>query len=65
MTPSDTHPQLLTSREAAEVLTISPRTLHTLTASGQIPHVRIGHLVRYSIDDLRQWIAERTTGGAR
>ncbi len=50
---------LLTPREAAEALTISPRTLWGLTSSGQIPCIRIGRSVRYEIDGLRQWIADK------
>lgn len=47
---------LLTPNEAARALSISPRTLWTLTHSGQIPFVRIGWLVRYSPADLQAWI---------
>ena len=50
---------LLTPRETAEVLRISERTLWGLTASGQIPSLRIGRSVRYDINDLRDWIDER------
>lgn len=47
---------LMTANEAAQALSICPRTLWTLTHAGQIPFVRIGRLVRYSPDDLRGWI---------
>jgi len=47
---------LLTPREAAKALAISPRKLWAMTASGEIPHVRIGRCVRYPVDDLREWI---------
>lgn len=50
---------LLTPREAAEALRISERKLWGLTASGQIPCLRIGRSVRYDINDLREWIDER------
>ncbi len=50
---------LLTPREAAEALRISERKLWGLTASGQIPSLRIGRSVRYDINDLRDWIDER------
>jgi len=50
---------LLTPREAAEALRISERKLWGLTASGQIPCLRIGRSVRYDVDDLRDWIDER------
>lgn len=54
---------LLTAREAAQVLCISPRKLWGLTTSGDIPCVRIGRSVRYVTDDLRIWVNQRK--GAR
>lgn len=50
---------LLTPVRAAQSLSISPRTLWTLTKSGQIPCVRIGRLVRYDPQDLQRWIDQR------
>ena len=49
-------PLLLKSQEAAETLAISPRKLWELTNCGEIPCVRIGRAVRYSVEDLQQWI---------
>jgi excisionase family DNA binding protein len=54
---------LLTSDEASRYLAISPRKLWGMTASGQIPHVRIGRCVRYSVEDLQRWIDQRKRGG--
>ena len=49
---------LLTVRDAAKMLSVSERTLQSLTQPhGSIPAVRIGRSVRYSPDDLRAWIA--------
>lgn len=50
---------LLTPNQAAEALAISPRKLWGMTASGEIPHVRLGRCVRYPVDDLRRWIDDR------
>ena len=47
---------LLTSREAAESRGICERTLYGLTKSGELPVIRIGRAVRYSVDDIRAWI---------
>lgn len=50
---------LLTATEAAEALAISPRTLWTLTQTGQLRAVRIGpsrRAVRYTIDELEGFI---------
>ena len=54
---------LLTPRQAAEALAISQRKLWSMTASGEIPHVRIGRSVRYPVDDLRDWIDQQKKGG--
>ena len=54
---------LLKTQQAAESLAISPRKLWALTASGEIPHVRIGRCVRYDFADLQQWIADHKRRG--
>jgi hypothetical protein len=45
-------PKLVDVREAAKILDISERTLATLTAKGDVPCIRIGHSVKYSVDTL-------------
>ncbi len=61
----DTAPRmLLTAREAARVLAISPRTLWSHTKTGQIPAVRIGRSVRYAVTDLQAWIDRCKTGSS-
>jgi excisionase family DNA binding protein len=47
---------LLRPREAAERLAISERQLFSITKSGLLPCVRVGRLVRYSTETIRQWI---------
>lgn len=54
---------LLTTPEAARNLSVSPRKLWALTASGEIPCVRIGRAVRYSVNDLANFVAANTKGG--
>ena len=49
---------LLTPREAAKALSVCERTLFGLTKAGELPVVRIGRAVRYSLDDLKAWIKE-------
>ena len=56
-TESTQTPLALRPRDAAKALAISPRKLWAMTASGEIPHIRLGRCVRYPIDDLRAWIA--------
>jgi len=54
---------LLTPRQAAERLGISERTLWQLKADGEIPFLRIGRLIRYSLVDLEKWVEDRSQGG--
>jgi len=49
-------PLLLSPRQAARALSVSEKTLYNYTKSGDIPVVRLGRSVRYSVDDLKQWI---------
>jgi len=56
---------LLTPRQAAQALQISERTLWSMKASGEIPHVLLRTSVRYPVADLQKWIDERKTGGMR
>ena len=53
---------LLTPRQAAEALAISQRKLWSMTAGGEIPAIRIGRSVRYSVDGLRSWIDDQRGG---
>ncbi len=46
-------PELLTIREAAEILNVSPRTLERWSLEGRLPRVEIGpRTIRYRADDL-------------
>ncbi len=49
---------LLTSREAAKRLSISERHLFQLTRTGQLPCLRIGRSVRYSVETIQKWVRE-------
>lgn len=55
---------LLRAREAAKRLAISERHLHKLTAEGQIPCVRVGRLVHYSVSTIERWIRETESSDA-
>jgi excisionase family DNA binding protein len=54
---------LVTSKDAASLLTISERTLWQLTRDGLLPVIRFGRTVRYDMADLRSFIAARRGGG--
>lgn len=51
--------QLLSRRDAATYLAISPRKLDQLVADGQLPRVKIGSCVRFEQADLDAFIAEQ------
>ncbi len=52
---------LVSSREAAKLLSISERSLWTLTKTGQIACVRIGTAKRYAIAELERFITSAQT----
>ncbi len=54
--PKKQKPFLVNSREAAMLLAISPRKLWELTNRGEIPCLRIGRAVRYSVGELECWV---------
>lgn len=52
---------LLTPREAAETLSVCEKSLWSLTAPrGPIKCVRLGRSVRYSIEALREFVAQQS-----
>ena len=54
---------LLSTREAAKALSVCEKTLWTLTKNGELPVIRIGRAVRYSIADLQNWIQKNSENG--
>ena len=54
---------LLDPREAAHLLAISERKLWGMTANHEIPHIRLGRCLRFSVKDLERWIDEHKEGG--
>ena len=54
---------LLTPRDAAKALSISERTLWSLTQRGDVPVVRLGRSVRYDPRDLTAFIDRMKAGG--
>ncbi len=52
---------LLTIPETAARLNLSEHTVRRRIASGELPAVRLGALIRIDPDDLEQWLAEHRT----
>jgi excisionase family DNA binding protein len=51
--------KLLTAQETADLLSISIRKVRSLTASGDLPCIRIGTRVLIHPLDLEKWIARK------
>ncbi len=50
---------LIDTRETAKLLNLSERTIWEMNSSGKMPKaIRIGRAVRWSFDELKEWIAE-------
>jgi excisionase family DNA binding protein len=64
---------LLDAKAASKLLGIPPTWLLAQAREGRVPHHRLGHYVRFSAEDLRQWLTEnritpgpsRVTSGGR
>ena len=53
---------LVRSCEAAELMSVSPRTMSNLVASGKMPVVKIGSCTRYRVRDLYQFANANVRG---
>jgi len=56
---------LLSHKQAAKTLAISPRKLWEMKSGGEIPHVRLGRCLRYPVDGLQRWIDQQAIGGSK
>jgi excisionase family DNA binding protein len=52
-------PLALRPRDAARALGVSPSTLERIRKAGKIPHIKIGNVVLYRVESLREWLKER------
>lgn len=51
---------LLKPSEAAEMLGVGRSKVYAMLASGELPILRVGSLVRVPTEALRHWVEERT-----
>jgi len=61
-TPNSTpsrHPLLVTVNQAAEILSLSRSSIYQLIWTEQLMPIRIGRSVRFSVDQLEHFVAER------
>jgi len=47
-------------RTAAKMLNVCERTIRNLTKRGELPVIRIVGCVRYSVDDLKEFVRQRS-----
>jgi len=53
------HTTYITIKEVAIYLNVKEKTLYALAASGDIPHYRIGRLIRFKKDEIDAWMQTR------
>jgi excisionase family DNA binding protein len=62
MTNLSTIPQLLTIDQLAERLGITVRHVRRLVAEKRVPYLKVGKLVRFDPDEIKQWLASQREG---
>ena len=62
--PPQPDPLLVNSREAARRLSISERTLWSLTKAGEIPSLNIRKCVRYRLTELAAWVERKAASSS-
>ncbi len=59
-TPTRQRPLLITVTQAAEMLALSRSSIYQLIWTDQLVPIRIGRSVRFSIDHLERFVADRS-----
>jgi excisionase family DNA binding protein len=62
-TEAQVRPLLVGERTAARLLAISGGHLKNMTKAGQVPCVRLGRRVLFSVKALESWIERQQSGG--
>jgi excisionase family DNA binding protein len=58
----DTSAILMTIRETSNYINIKEKTIYAKVEAKQIPHFKIGGLIRFKKDEIDQWIEEQRVG---
>lgn len=56
---------LMDVNEAARLLNVTARTVHTLTKDQKLSSIRVGRCLRFSIHDLNAYIDSQRTGSSK
>jgi excisionase family DNA binding protein len=51
-------PRLVNADEVADRLSTSVRHIHRLVAEKRLPHVKVGHFVRFDLMDVARWVED-------
>ena len=54
--PSQAEAPLLTAREVAARLRVSPKTVYALAARRELPHVRVSNALRFRTEDVQRYL---------
>lgn len=52
-------PRLLSMKEVAERLNTSQRHVRRLVEERRIPHLKVGHFIRFDPDELDGWLSQQ------
>ena len=55
---------LWTIRDVAQATKLCERTLFSLVKSGELPHLKIGRSLRFSVKEIEQWIESKASKSA-
>ena len=61
-TASTTRPLLVNIRQAAEMLSVSRSSIYQLIWNDELTPIRIGRSVRFSVEHLEAFVADRSSG---
>jgi excisionase family DNA binding protein len=53
-------PKLYDIRDVSEILGVKPSTIYTLVHQGKIPHIRIGRLIRFTPEQIDEFLQGST-----
>jgi excisionase family DNA binding protein len=59
----DALPKMMVSaKEAGRMLSLSTRTLYNLRQTGELRAIHVGRSIRFSVEDIKAWIARAAEG---
>lgn len=58
-----TEERILSHKEAAEYLRLSPKALYNLCSQGKVPYLKFGRRNRFRFNDLKAFILSEPRGG--